>query len=178
MIDGDLIKKKIREYDNNIWVRDLGNLSDRDLYKNNKKSIGGSVGYDNSDESELLFRARSNTMGLNDFNRHKGGEVRCELCDADWEDLEHFLLECPKLGVCRDSVFLNEVGGLGDNREKLGNLLFSGNRIEEVKTWLGKLWRERRFQLDRNHWNHKRSRYRTRAGRVAKVGPRGRRGRR
>ena len=49
MIDGDLIKKKIREYDNNVWVRDLGKLSDRDLYKDNKKCIGGSVGYDNSD---------------------------------------------------------------------------------------------------------------------------------
>ena len=131
------------------------------------------MGYDNSKESELLFRARSNTLGLNDFNRHKGGVTRCELCDADWEDIEHFMLECPKLSVCRDNALIREIGGPGTNRERLGKLLFCNNRIEDVKALLGKLWRERTFILIRNQRN--RNGIVDRAGPVVLARPRGRR---
>ena len=70
---------------------------------------------------------------------------------TDWEDIEHFMLECPKLSVCRDNALIREIGGLCSNRERLGKFLFCNNRIEEVKALLGKLWRERCFQLNRNH---------------------------
>ena len=50
-LDINEIKKKVRDYDDRVWLRDLDKLTDRELYKENKKSIGGSVGYDNSKES-------------------------------------------------------------------------------------------------------------------------------
>ena len=57
--------------------------------------------------------------------------------------LEHFLLKCRKLeGKRRRDL-------LGDrNREEniiIGELLFSGEKIQEVKEMLGRMWRERGY---------------------------------
>ena len=72
-MDRSEIKVKVRNYDNRMWYENLNQLTDRELYRRFKKSVGRSYGYDNREVSDLLFRARSNTLGLNDFKRHNGG---------------------------------------------------------------------------------------------------------
>ena len=56
-----------------MWYENLNQLTDWELYRRFKRSVDRSYGYDNREVSDLLFRARSNTLGLNDFKRHNGG---------------------------------------------------------------------------------------------------------
>ena len=73
--------------------------------------------YRNGEESRLIFRARSNTLALNDRFRHDKGEVKrdrnCSICTIEYEDLGHFILRCEKLENERDRVLLREMGGDG-----------------------------------------------------------------
>ena len=94
-MDESKIRVRVRSYDNRAWYENLGELTDRDVYKKFKGSVGRSFGYDNRFESDLLFKARSNTLDLNNFRRHTGGVMVCDLCGADREDLEHFIFSCP-----------------------------------------------------------------------------------
>ena len=146
-MDRTEIKAKVRDYDNRIWSEDLGQLTDREVYKRYKKSVGRSYGYDNRLESDLLFLARSNSLDLNDFKRHKGGITTCDLCDADREDLEHFLFVCPKLERARNRELVSRIASVGNNVDRVGKLLFCKADIEEVKKLLGALWRERQSLL-------------------------------
>ena len=86
-------------------------------------------------------------MNLNDFRRHTGGSVVCELCGADREDLEHFLFVCPSLERVRDRELVGRGDWIGCSSDRIGNLLFNKARIEEVKILLGSLWRERTILL-------------------------------
>ena len=124
-------------------------LTDRDIYKAFRKSVGGSWGYDNSFESDLLFQARSNTLRLNVRNRHGGGVVGCELCGDAREDLKHFLLDCPSLDYVRDVRLVDRVRGLVLDVDKVGQLLFDKNRTRDVKKMLGNLWKARCSRLGR-----------------------------
>ena len=111
-MDRSEIKIKVRNYDNKVWYDNLNLLTDREVYRRFKRSVGHSYGYDNRLESDLLFRARSNTLDLNDFRRHNGGETKCDLCGADREDLIHFILLCPSLDRFRDKDLIEKIGGV------------------------------------------------------------------
>ena len=51
--------------------------------------------YDNRPSSTILYKARSNTLQLNDRNRHTNKEIHCLVCDTDdKEDIYHFMLHC------------------------------------------------------------------------------------
>ena len=150
-MDRTEIKNKVRNYDNRKWYENLSQLTDREVYRKFKKSVGLSYGYDNRTISDLLFRARSNTLNLNDFKRHTGGAVNCDLCEADREDLAHFIIECPRLERYRDRNLIGLIGGTGDRVDRVGNLLFNKANIEKVKKMLGTLWKERNILLIKNN---------------------------
>ena len=57
--------------------------------------------------------------------------------------LEHFIMKCSKLEEFRRRDLIGE----GRGRETLGKILFDKKRIGEVKTMLGKMWRERMYWL-------------------------------
>ena len=59
------------------------------------------------------------------------------------EDLGHFLLRCQKSEGKRRIDLLRDRGREDD--EIIGELLFSGKRIQEVKEMLGSMWRERGY---------------------------------
>ena len=149
-MDVSEVKARVRDYDNRKWIENLEELTDREVYKCFKKSVGRSFGYDNRFISELLFKARSNSLNLNDFRRHTGGDVSCELCGAGREDLEHFIFICPCLENFRDRGIVGGRDWVGASTVRIGNLLFDRARIEEVKLLLGSLWRERSSLLLRN----------------------------
>ena len=51
--------------------------------------------YDNRPSSTILYKARSNTLQLNDRNRHTNKEIHCLVCDTDdKEDIYDFMLHC------------------------------------------------------------------------------------
>ena len=137
------IKNKVREWDNERWREELDTLSSIEIYRNWKRRIREERCYDNTEASIILFGARSNTLRLKNRKRHGGGDTTCDLCGVEMEDLGHFLLRCHKLeGKRRRELFgsLNR----GDNEIEL---LFSGERIQEVKDMLGKMWREREIRI-------------------------------
>merc|ERR1711874_909940 len=91
------IIKKILEYDSKKWHEDLSRKTSLRIYRKNKKRIQDEKIYNNTKASELIFRARSNTLNLNIDNRHRGGSTTCDLCNIGEEDMQHFLLECGRL---------------------------------------------------------------------------------
>ena len=101
--------------------------------------------YDNMEASVILFRARANTLNLNINNRHRRGDgnTTCEICGEGEEDLSHFILKCRKLEGKRNK----ELFGEGEEEGVIGKLLFSGERIQDVKVMLGRMWREREYLL-------------------------------
>ena len=73
------------------------------------------------------------------IERDLGGDTTCELCGIREKDLGYFLLRCQKLEGKRRS---DQLGGREDN-VIIGELLFAGERIQEVKEMLRRMWRER-----------------------------------
>ena len=64
---------------------------------------------------------------------HQGGEVGCKLCGANIENLEHFLLECEKLGEERRRI-VELQQPYEENRKKImGIVLFKEEGIEKRK---------------------------------------------
>ena len=104
-MDRSEVKLKVRNYDK-VWQDNLFLLTNREIYRRFKRSVGCSFDYDNRLESDLLFRARSNTLDLNDFDRHDGGDTRWELCGADREGLLHFILIHPILESYRNKELI------------------------------------------------------------------------
>ena len=139
------IKRKVREQDSRWWKEDLNRLSSVKGYRDWKKKIKEERCYDNTEASVILFRARANTLNLNTNNRHRrgGGITTCEICGEGEEDLSHFILKCRKLERKRD----RELFGEGEEEVVIGKLLFSGERIQDVKVMLGRMWKEREYLL-------------------------------
>ena len=89
------IKKKTREWDTCNWKSEMESKESLALYRSWKSEIKEEEVYDNTFSSILLFRARTNTLGLNKKNRHQGGNVNCPFCGVE-EDANHFILHCPQ----------------------------------------------------------------------------------
>ena len=66
------------------------------IYKIN--TFGDEEIYDNRPSSKIWNKARTNTLQLNDRNRHTNKERNCMVCDKDEkEDIYHFILHCTAL---------------------------------------------------------------------------------
>ena len=136
---------KVRERDNRLWREEMERLSRVGIYREWKKKIREETFYDNTEGSTILFRARANSMRLNYNRRHTGGDTTCEICGEGQEDLEHFILKCSKLEGKRMVELLGDRGR--EEKEIIGELLFSGERIQDVKDMLGRMWRERENRI-------------------------------
>ena len=97
------VKDNTREMDDKRWQEEIQGKSSLEIYEEEKKEIKEELMY-NRPSSVIMYRARTNCLKLNDRNRHQGGEVGCKLCGANIEKLEHFLLECEKLGEERRRI--------------------------------------------------------------------------
>ena len=142
-MDKGEIGNRVKAYDNRIWREELNGQSSASLYRDHKRKIEEEKIYDNSKASEVLFRARANRITLEIFNSHNGGDTTCKICGEGEEDLEHFIMKCSKLEGFRRRDLIGE----GSGRETLGKILFDKKGIGEVKTMLGKLWRERMYWM-------------------------------
>ena len=80
------IKNRVRKRDNRLWREELENLSSVEIYRNWKTGIREERCYDNTEQSTILFRARANSLKLNDRKRFGGGDTTCEICGIGEED--------------------------------------------------------------------------------------------
>ena len=78
------IKQKVIIWDNEQWTSEIKTKSTLLLYRNFKDKIQEENIYDNRPSSTILYKARSNTLPLNDRNRHKNKETHCIACGNIW----------------------------------------------------------------------------------------------
>ncbi len=96
--------------------------------------------YSNSQASEILFKARTNNLNLNERKRSSGEDTKCDMCGADKEDLKHFLLWCPAYMEIRRKITLLQQPCIEDEEDIIGKYLFETTYIEEAKKEIHKFW--------------------------------------
>ena len=108
------------------------------FYRMHKQNIGEEYFYDNSFESCLLFRGRSNPLKLEWRNWFEGGNTQCRVCATGEEETqEHFLSTCIGFNSVR------ELNGMVGKREE-DILLFTGLvEVARAKKYIGEIWKKR-----------------------------------
>ena len=101
--------------------------------------------YNNRPESVVYFRARTNTLNLNDRRRFGGGVTKCDVCDCDKEDLIHFILWCTGYSDLREREPLLQQPYIEDEEHLVGQLLFEKEKSGKIKELLYKSWKRREF---------------------------------
>ena len=143
-LDKKKMKKIVTIRDEETWQMEITEKSTLTIYKTFKSSIHEENFYDNSQGLVLLFRCRTNTMPLNNRNRHSNGDTRCPCCGEENEDLEHFLLHCPAYSSYRNSFPLLQQPYLENKCEIIARLLlFFEKSIEiqhDIKKYLCKIF--------------------------------------
>ena len=122
------VKERVIEIDTGEWRSSMETKSTLCMYRRYKVGVKEENTYRNDGPSVYLYRARTNALGLNDFNRHgrdvDRGETLCGLCGEEVEDLGHFVLRCKELSE-RDDALIQRMRGENEE-ETLAALLFTG----------------------------------------------------
>ena len=144
-----IIKDKIKLKDTIYWHEDMRDKNTLNIYKNYKEFREESNLYDNTFSSEILYKLRSNTLELNKRIKFKeSDDETCPMCKINSEDLYHFILFCPNLGIIRNRNILLQYP-LNENKEFIiKNFLFfdkpSNLEIKNTKLTIEMMWKERK----------------------------------
>ena len=137
------IKKKINRWDTEVWQREMENKSTLELYRSFKREVGEEKWMDNRWQTNIMMRARTNTLKLG----WRGDREVCELCGQESETLKHFLLMCSKLnGVRMTGYLLQRPFRCPEDELMADMLLFGRNSYDDCESrilLLSNLWRER-----------------------------------
>ncbi len=87
----------------------------------------------NNQASEILFKARTNNLNLNERKRFRGEDTKCDMCGADNEDLKHFLLWCPAYREESAKITRLQQPYVEDEEDIIGKYLFVNRYTEETK---------------------------------------------
>ena len=145
------IAKHIRKWDQDQWEAEVRSKTTLSIYKRSKLTIQEDPIYDNTPASVILFRARTNSLRLEDRMRHVNQETLCQLCQEENEDLSHFILKCPRLSQIRREIMPLQHPQKEDREEILQDFLFDKDNnereMEEKKRWLYSLWKARKTEI-------------------------------
>ena len=153
-VDKNKVKKIVMTKDEETWQIEMSSKTPLNLYRKFKSSINEEKIYDNSQGSVLLFRCRTNTMPLNDRNRHSNSDTSCPCCNAEYEDLLHFLLYCPAYWSARIALPLLSQPyeeNVDNTIERL--LLFTNENLSlqmDIKKYLCKIYIIRKTKIENN----------------------------
>ena len=142
------IKQRAREKDKQKWERELEAKSSLKIYAMMKLEIREEEIYDNQFDSVLLYKARSNTLQLENRKRFSGGDIACKLCGSEVEDLAHFVLECRLFNSERGNLEELQRPYIENQDELLGGFLFDKANIMIKKKYIGKIWKKRKVKLE------------------------------
>ena len=145
------LKKKINTYDTKIWEEELRNKSSLKIYEKYKPIIKEDLTYDNKPSSVILYKARTNTLPLNDRKRHMKENTECINCGYENEDIEHFILSCPAYSQERSREIQLQQPYEENKIDTIGKFLFEENGIEEKKELLYSMWRKREKMIKEHH---------------------------
>ena len=146
---GSQIKETIKMSDSERWKEEKQSKSTLEIYNKFKANICDEHHlYDNTEDSIILYKTRSNTLPLNWRNRFKPGASEedqiCPLCNDGIESMEHFLLFCENQMAIRNKY---ETWITNSQDEKLMNILCFNGKLEGRKL-LKELWTARRRKTE------------------------------
>ena len=119
------------KWDRNIWEDELEMKTRQQIYKK-INDFGEEEIYDNRPSSTILYKARTNTLQLNDRNRHTNKEIHCLVCDTDdKEDIYHFRLHCITYKEQRSQSIHLQQPYLESDQNTVGQFLFDKERGKE-----------------------------------------------
>ena len=138
------VKKLMYSLDKKLWLEDIGSKSSLNIYRRFKTDICEEDIYNNRPSSRILNKARTNTLQLNDRNRHVNKETHCMVCGDVYkkEDIYHFLLHCEKYKAERQHLPDLQQPYIADEDRIIGILLFDRVNIEKKET-LYLMWKRR-----------------------------------
>ena len=143
------IKRIFTDWDTEQWKQEIQSKSTLQIYRSHKDTIEEEHVYDNRPSSGIWFRARTNTLQLNDRNRHSNKETNCLNCghQSIVETIEHFILDCTTYNSERQQ-FIELQQPYNENKDKvIGQFLFSKVNLEKKKEGLFQMWKKRERQL-------------------------------
>ena len=117
------------------------------LYREEKEKMKYEECYTNTFRSELLAKARTNSLQLADwYGRGKKGkgDTSCPLCKHPKEDLIHFLIECKCLNNQRDKELFNEIKGKKSKTHQVRMLLFRIKKWDKTAEMIQQMWNKRK----------------------------------
>ena len=118
------------------------------LYREWRDKIGGQESvYENSEASLIMFRCRSNTLNLADRKRFQNQPTTCVMCEWEYENLAHFLLQCPAYREERRENLVLQQPYKENEDNIIGKLLFNGQYIEKNKKTIIKFWKIREKKI-------------------------------
>ena len=130
----EYLKQFMIKWDLNIWKAELEMKTTLPIYTK-LKITGDEEIYDNRPSSNILNKARTNKLQLNDRNRHTTKEINCMVCDKDEkEDIYHFMLHCTAYNEERSHSTQLQHPYIESGEDILGHFLFNTEDIEEKKT--------------------------------------------
>ena len=119
------------------------------IYRRKKREIKDERIYSNNRASELLFRARSNTIDLNTDKKHSEESELCDLYVNGTENMKHFILECSRLEDKRDQQIMIKYWK-ADKEEMIGDMLFDRKETERVGKMLEEMYKKRKRIIANN----------------------------
>ena len=142
----ETVKEKFRIWDEDMWRKENLKKKSLEIYNANKTEIK-EVLYYNERKSMIRFKFKTNTLNLNDRKRHVNEETKCQLCNHFYEDLKHFILNCPKLEEERNKIRKIQRPREENEDKIMGDLLFDEN--EETEEGLYNLWIKRKILIEK-----------------------------
>ena len=121
------------------------------LYREEKTRMSYEECYSNTFKSELLAKARTNSMQLADwYGRGKKGkeDTSCPLCKQPLEDLVHFLIDCKELNNYRNKEIMNTIKKKRSKIDQVKTLLFRLKKWNEIAEMIQIMWNKRKSIID------------------------------
>lgn len=142
----------ITQSDLRLWREELALKRSLTVYREWKDSIKGEEKLcDNRPASEIMYRARTNTLRLQDRNRFQENDTICFMCtENSIADLKHFLLYCPAYSQERNDD-PNFRSFSSSDEHLLGYLLFSEEAKYSTKETIYRFWKKREKEIRRRN---------------------------
>ena len=146
------IRDIIRNHDTKQWEDGMKEKSSLYMYKEEKRKMGYEDCYNNTYQSELLAKARTNSMQLAEWyarGKKGNGDARCPLCNYIREDSVHFLIGCKMLEQSRNIDIMRLLPKRVPAEEKVKTLLFRIKRWKEITDMLLNMWNTRKRLIEK-----------------------------
>ena len=150
------IKNMINKYDNKMLEDEIRKKKTLKMYGKFKNITKEIKWYDNSKKTNLMIKARTDTLKLNWRKKYINEEVKC-ICGHEVETLEHFLIECEIYNRIREKYTFLQRPYIENKDDLIGNILLfqlqKEDSIENRKQYIQEIWIERQKIIESENIN-------------------------